>query len=141
MARLIGPLLVVIGVGVLLSSTHYARMTENFLKDDRLYYFSGAAAFLIGMAMVLHHNIWSADWRVAIQASTMSNTACARVCSSITGPPEGSREAAETRKPAGARTALSRLAPAEQVREFCGIQRSTVMHFGALVATGARLTC
>ena len=66
LARLIGPLLVVVGAGVLLNPTHYMKMTENFLKDAQLHYFSGATAFLIGMAMVLHHNIWVSDWRVTI---------------------------------------------------------------------------
>lgn len=66
LASLIGPLLVIVGIGVLLNPTHYANMTEEFLKDPQLYYFSGTTAFLIGMAMVLHHNIWVADWPVVI---------------------------------------------------------------------------
>ncbi len=66
LARIIGPLFVVIGVGVLLNRKHYAEMATHFLGNAQLYYFSGALAFIIGLTMVLYHNIWTADWRVAI---------------------------------------------------------------------------
>ncbi len=66
LACLIGPLFVAVGIGVLLNPAHYTTMAENFLKDAGLYYVSGAMVFVIGMAMVLYHNIWVADWRVII---------------------------------------------------------------------------
>ena len=66
LACLIGPLLVVVGLGVLINQTHYASMVESFLKDAPLYYVSGATAFVIGMAIVLNHNIWALDWQVII---------------------------------------------------------------------------
>lgn len=66
LARLIGPLFVIVGVGVLLNPAHYGRMLESFLTNSELYYFSGAVAFAIGMAVILHHNLWVADWRVVI---------------------------------------------------------------------------
>lgn len=66
LARLVGPLFVLVGFGVLLNTEHYAAMTSSFLRNSELYYFSGALSFLIGMALVLHHNLWVADWRVMI---------------------------------------------------------------------------
>lgn len=66
LARILGPLLIVAGAGVLLNSDHYRAMAANFLKNAELYYFSGTLAFTAGVAMILHHNIWVADWRVVI---------------------------------------------------------------------------
>ena len=66
LARLIGPLFVAVGLGVLLNPTHYGRVSESFLTNSELYYLSGALAFVIGMAVILHHNLWVADWRVII---------------------------------------------------------------------------
>lgn len=66
LGAIIGPLLVVVGVGTLLNRAHYARMISTFLENAELYYFSGALAFVIGMAMVINHNLWVSDWRVAI---------------------------------------------------------------------------
>lgn len=66
LARLIGPLLVVVGVGVLLNRRHYATMMQRFLDNTELYYFSGVLAFLVGEVLVLFHNLWVWDWRVVI---------------------------------------------------------------------------
>jgi len=66
LARIIGPLFILIGVGVLLNRKHYAAMATHFLSNAELYYFSGALAFILGIVMVLYHNIWTADWRVII---------------------------------------------------------------------------
>lgn len=66
LARLIGPLFIVVGLGVLANRPYYRTMIAEFLKNPALYYFSGAIAFVVGVAIVLYHNIWTADWRVVI---------------------------------------------------------------------------
>jgi hypothetical protein len=66
LARLIAPLFILVGVGVLLNRQHYAAMMERFLKNTELYYFSGVLAFLIGEVLVLYHNLWVWDWRVVL---------------------------------------------------------------------------
>jgi len=38
-------------------------MATAFIKNEELYYFSGAIAFVADVAIVLHHNLWVADWR------------------------------------------------------------------------------
>lgn len=63
LAQIIGALFVVVGIGLILNGSYYRQMLAQFLKNDGLYYFSGALAFVIGMAMVLNHNIWTSDWR------------------------------------------------------------------------------
>ena len=66
LARIIGPLFGVVGIGVLLNTKHYGAMATDFIKNAELYYFSGATAFVVGMAIVLQHNLWVADWRVVL---------------------------------------------------------------------------
>lgn len=66
LARLIGPLFLAAGAGLLLNPAHYHKMLHRFLTDAALYYFSGALALTIGVAILLFHNLWVADWRVAI---------------------------------------------------------------------------
>lgn len=66
LASLLGPLFLLIGIGMLLNQQHYRSMLASFLKDSGLYYFSGALALVAGIAMVLFHNLWVADWRLVI---------------------------------------------------------------------------
>ena len=66
LARLLGPLFLAAGVGMLANPAHYRSMVSGFLADPGLYYFSGALALTAGVAMLLFHNLWVADWRVAI---------------------------------------------------------------------------
>ncbi len=66
LAKLIGPLFVIVGVGVLINPIHYHKMIANFINNAELYYFSGALAFVTGVAIINYHNVWVQDWRVAI---------------------------------------------------------------------------
>ncbi|MEO1240431.1 MAG: hypothetical protein AAFX54_00860 [Pseudomonadota bacterium] len=66
LAKLIGPLLLAVGVGALLNRQFYQSMVADFLKNSGLYYLSGAVALVVGVAIVAHHNIWAADWRTII---------------------------------------------------------------------------
>lgn len=66
LARLLGPLFLIAGLGLLLNRAHYRKMLEHFLTDAALYYFSGALALTVGIAIVLFHNVWVADWRLVI---------------------------------------------------------------------------
>lgn len=66
LARIIGPLFILVGVGTLINTNHYQAMLRQFLSSSELYYFSGALAFIIGGLIVSFHNIWAADWRAVI---------------------------------------------------------------------------
>ena len=65
-ARLVGPLLVVIGLGVLLNPTLYADAIADAVKSTTLIYLSGVASLLGGLAILNAHRTWTADWRVII---------------------------------------------------------------------------
>ena len=66
LARIIGPLFILIAVGVLLNVQHYRAMAADFLNSPPLYYLTGTTAFIVGMVLIIHHNLWVADWRVTI---------------------------------------------------------------------------
>ncbi|MEX0841134.1 MAG: hypothetical protein WD039_02465 [Xanthobacteraceae bacterium] len=66
LAKLIGPLLAAIGVGMLVNAGLYQRMAAEFLQSYALIYVSGLLALVAGLAIVNSHNVWAADWRIVI---------------------------------------------------------------------------
>jgi hypothetical protein len=66
LAQLIGPLLLVMGVGMVASAESYRAMAHEFLASRALIYIAGLLAFVPGLAIVLVHNVWAFDWRVII---------------------------------------------------------------------------
>ena len=66
LAKLIGPTLIVIGIGMLINRDGYRDMAREFLGSRALIYLAGLFAFVPGLAMLLAHNVWAADWRVII---------------------------------------------------------------------------
>lgn len=65
-AKLLGPLLVLIGLGMLANGPVYRAMAEELLDSAPLVYLSGVLAFLGGLAIVLTHNVWVLDWPLII---------------------------------------------------------------------------
>jgi hypothetical protein len=65
-ARLIGPVLVVIGVSILLNEEIYAAIAIEAVHSPTLIYLSGVLALPIGIAMLNFQRAWTADWRVII---------------------------------------------------------------------------
>ena len=66
LARLLGPLYLVVGAGLLLNQSYYRDMLRSLPSGGMLYYLSGAIALVFGVAVLLFHNLWVADWRVII---------------------------------------------------------------------------
>ncbi len=66
LAKLIGPLLMVAAIGLLVNARAYRAMAQDFLRNPPLIYVTGVLAMTAGLAIVLYHNVWSADWRVII---------------------------------------------------------------------------
>jgi len=65
-ARLTGPSLVVIGVGVLLNEANYAAMITEAAHSPTLIYLSGLLTLPLGLAILNVYRAWTADWRVVI---------------------------------------------------------------------------
>lgn len=66
LAQLIGPTLLVIGLGMIVSRDAYRTMAQEFLGSRALIYIAGILAFVPGLAIVLTHNVWVAGWPVII---------------------------------------------------------------------------
>ena len=65
-AKILGPCCLIIGVGMLLNREYYEKMMEDFCKNTSMIFLGGMAALLIGLVIVLKHNIWVAGWPVII---------------------------------------------------------------------------
>ena len=66
LAKFIGPFIILIAVGVLFNIKIFKKIMEDFLNSPALVYVTGLVTFVAGLAIVLFHNIWAADWRVLI---------------------------------------------------------------------------
>jgi hypothetical protein len=65
-ARLIGPVMSVIGVGMLANGDVYRQMAGQFIHGYPFIYFSGVLLLLAGLAILNAHPDWTADWRSII---------------------------------------------------------------------------
>ncbi len=66
LAKLIGIYSIVVALGFMLNPKRYSPLVESFFKEPILVYLAGILALLIGLTIVLIHNIWTTDWRVII---------------------------------------------------------------------------
>jgi uncharacterized membrane protein HdeD (DUF308 family) len=66
LARLIGPIALLAGLALVFNRTAYQAVMEEFLRGHALIVLSGVMTLAAGLAIVLTHNVWSADWRVVI---------------------------------------------------------------------------
>ena len=57
---------VVVGLSMLVNPQGYLDMATGIIGDAALLYFSCLLGLLGGIALVLAHNVWVADWRVII---------------------------------------------------------------------------
>jgi uncharacterized membrane protein len=65
-AKLVGPMLVVVSVGMLTNQDTYHAIIGEFLHSGALVYLSGLLSLLAGIAIVNAHNAWRAEWSVII---------------------------------------------------------------------------
>ena len=65
LARLLGPVFVAIAIGVLVNGAVFRAIAEESLRSA-LIYLTGLFAITAGVAILLNHNVWAADWRVLI---------------------------------------------------------------------------
>src|ERR1700694_1021542 len=65
-ARLIGPVMLVIGLAVFANQRAFRELVEEFLASRALTFLSGLIIMPAGLAIVLTHHIWAVDGRVMI---------------------------------------------------------------------------
>ena len=66
LAKLLGPYCVIVAVGILLNRKIYQKVMEDFFKNAALVYLGGVFALIIGLLVLLFHNLWVANWVVII---------------------------------------------------------------------------
>jgi hypothetical protein len=64
LAKLLGPILAVVAVGVLMNRKSPGALAQGVLGNPALLFLLGFLDFVSGLAIVLIHNVWVADWRV-----------------------------------------------------------------------------
>jgi len=65
-AQIIGPCLMIVGVGILANPVAYERLMGDFPKSAAMLYLGGVLALVIGLLVVLTHNVWKAGWPTVI---------------------------------------------------------------------------
>jgi len=63
LAKLVGPMMLVMGLFVTLRPERMRRIGREFLDSDALIFVSGVITLPVGLAIVVTHNVWAADWR------------------------------------------------------------------------------
>jgi len=66
LARLLGPMYVVLAVALFFKPQMFRTVLKDFMASAALVYLSGFFGLLGGMAIVLVHNVWALDWRILI---------------------------------------------------------------------------
>ena len=68
LAKLIGPVMLVIAVAILKDRDGFRAMGEQLLSSRPLIFIAGMIPLIVGLSIVLNHNVWTASWRVLITA-------------------------------------------------------------------------
>jgi hypothetical protein len=66
LAKLIGPILVIVGVGMLVNRKTFRAFIQEMLRSPALIVLFGLVDLTGGLAIVLTHNVWVMSWRVII---------------------------------------------------------------------------
>jgi hypothetical protein len=66
LAKLLGPILALAGLAMLINRKELGALAQEFLRSRALFFLLGLVDFAVGLAIVLTHNVWAADWRVII---------------------------------------------------------------------------
>jgi hypothetical protein len=67
-ARLIGPVIAIIGIGMLANGDVYRQTAVQIVQGYPFVYFSGILLLAAGLAILNFHHHWTADWRSLITA-------------------------------------------------------------------------
>jgi hypothetical protein len=74
LSQLIGPVMLAVGLAVFANQRAFRDMAEEFMASRALLFLSGLLIMPAGLAIVLTHNVWTADWRVLITIFGWLNT-------------------------------------------------------------------
>lgn len=66
LAKLFGVFFLAAGFGLLLNHKHYQKVYADILKDKKCHFFLGMMLIVVGLVVVLYHNIWAWEWPALI---------------------------------------------------------------------------
>ncbi|NQT89768.1 MAG: hypothetical protein HQ558_00750 [Candidatus Omnitrophica bacterium] len=65
-AKIFGLCYLVIAVGLLLNQKLFRQIMEDFIKSAAGVFYGGVLALVVGVVIILTHNVWVANWTVMI---------------------------------------------------------------------------
>ena len=66
LAKVIGLYLLIVPAAVFLKRKQFAELANEFVTNLALVFLSGLIALVLGLLIVVSHNVWTADWRAVI---------------------------------------------------------------------------
>lgn len=66
LAKLLGPVLAVVGLGFLMRRVEFVGVFRDVASNPTVIFVMCVLGLLGGVALILAHNIWAADWRLTI---------------------------------------------------------------------------
>lgn len=65
-SRILGPVYVVVALGLLIQPDIYRKMMQDFVEQPALCYIGGLLALIIGVLILTFHADWTASWHVVV---------------------------------------------------------------------------
>ncbi|KPK39245.1 MAG: hypothetical protein AMJ78_08800 [Omnitrophica WOR_2 bacterium SM23_29] len=65
-ARIFGLCYLIIGAGLMFNRKAFQQVMDDFCKNAALVFYGGILALVIGVVIILIHNVWVANWTVII---------------------------------------------------------------------------
>ncbi|MBF0369697.1 MAG: hypothetical protein HQL52_09600 [Magnetococcales bacterium] len=65
-AKILGPLYLLVAVGMVLNPGEYRKMIQAFLDNPALTYLGAVSAAVAGLVLVNLHNVWGFNWTLII---------------------------------------------------------------------------
>ena len=66
LAKLIGPVALLMGLVILLDASRVRAMAREMLQGEAFIFLAGMITLPVGLALINTHNVWASDWRVLI---------------------------------------------------------------------------
>jgi len=66
LAQIIGPVYLIVGLGLLMERSFYAKLLQEFMKSPAMMYLGGLMALIIGFLILSVHNEWRMNWSLLI---------------------------------------------------------------------------
>ena len=65
-ARIFGLCYLIIGAGFMFNRKAFGQVMDDFCKNAALVFYGGVLALVIGVVIILTHNVWVTNWTVMI---------------------------------------------------------------------------